>query len=127
MPSFSTCPKETLDAVHALFSALGKPVKIDAIDKTAFSEDPQIGINFHPVFALAEHFQAHDIGNQGYTYNLLRGDHISIPGYTEMGEVVVMDISFHKGESYIRLNLFLDKPREVHRALFDLLRTLETR
>lgn len=127
MPSFSTHPKETLDAVHALFAALGKPAKIEAVDETAFSDDLQIGSNFHPVFALAEHYQAHDSGNRGYTHNSSRGDHLSIPGYTETSEVVVMDISFHKGETYVRLNLFPNEPQEVHLALLQLLQNLETR
>lgn len=127
MPSFSTHPKETLDAVHALFLALGKPTELDVIDETVFCENFQIGSNFHPVFALTEHFQAHDSGNKGYTYNSSRGDHLSTPGYTEAGEVIVMDISFHKGESYLRLNIFPDEPREVHLALLELLRNLESR
>ncbi|HIW75665.1 MULTISPECIES: hypothetical protein [Gordonibacter] len=127
MPSFSTCPKETLDAIHALFSALGKPTELGITDQAALCDDLQFGSNFHPVFALTEHFQAHDSGNKGYTYNSSRGDHLSVPGYTEEGEVVVMDVSFHKGETYLRLNLFPSEPQEVHDALFELLRKLETR
>jgi hypothetical protein len=61
------------------------------------------------------------------TENPYRGDHMSIPCYTEDGDVFVLDISFHKGDTFIERVGFPDGPLPVRKALYDLLDSCETR
>ncbi|ORB76553.1 hypothetical protein, partial [Mycobacterium timonense] len=98
-------------AVKALFSALGPPRA-----RLAWSDSDVVGC--HPVFGLAEHYRGHDRGDAGYTENRYRGDHMSIPCYTEDGDVFVLDISFHKGETFIERVVFPEGPSVVHTALY---------
>lgn len=127
MPTFSTFPKETVDAAHALFTALGRPTTQSNVDAMWDESGLILGEYLHPVFGLAEHFQSHDDYIKGYTDNCFRGDHISIPGFTEDERIVVIDISFHKGNTFVTLNFFPDDQKDVHKALLSLLGDLETR
>jgi hypothetical protein len=115
-------PDSVHDAAKALFLALGEPVRQE---RWASSFDDSIGC--HPVFALAEHFRGHDRGNSGYTGNQYRGDHLSIPGYTETGDVFVLEVSFHKGDTFVERVNFPAGPSNVRDALYSLLSTSETR
>ena len=83
---------------------------------------------WHPVFSMTEHFRGNDSGNLGYTKNYYRGDHISIPIYSEAGwEIYVLEISFHKGSTIIEIIGYPDRPLEVARELHDMLLEYETR
>ena len=123
MSTFDLYPEATHDAVKALYKALGEPVR----DDTPMTEFDRIGECIHPVFGLAEHFRAHDSGNAGYTHNGFRGDHITIPAFCEFGDVMAIDVSFHKGDTFLTLCTFPEGPEEVHAALHELLSKLETR
>lgn len=62
--------------------------------------------NGHPTYALAHHFRSNDDYEKGYTENPYRGDHMSIPITVESpsgpwNEVIVLDVSFHKGDIFI--------------------------
>jgi hypothetical protein len=126
--TYPNTPKETFAAVHALFQALGNPhpVEVDFGDQR-FSGGVMFGEYFHPIFSLSEHFLSFDTGNIGYTNNQYRGDHLSIPGWTENGEVCVLEASFHKGNTCVAYLVFPDVQKEVHQALLELLQALETR
>jgi hypothetical protein len=116
-----TTPSQFTEAVKALFSALGTPVR--GPWSGAFAE----GFGCHPVFNLVEHYRSNDRGATGYTENRYRGDHMSIPGYTEEGEVFVLEVSFHKGETFIERVAFPEGPDVVRTALYNLLQSCETR
>lgn len=115
-----TSPSQINQAVKALFSALGAPCS-----RQPWSDGDAVGS--HPVFTLGEHYRSYDRGEMGYTENRYRGDHMSIPCYTEDGDVFVLDISFHKGETFIERVDFPEGPPQVRRALYDLLDSSETR
>jgi hypothetical protein len=117
-----TSPSQIHQAVKALFSALGAPST-----GYVWSGGDDGGNGCHPVFALTDHYRAYDQGNRGYTENRYRGDHISIPCYTEDGDVFVLDISFHKGATFIERVDFPQGPPQVRKALYDLLESCETR
>lgn len=125
MSTYSTdlYPHEVHDAVKALYKALGEPTR----DDSPINDYDSVGECIHPVFGLTEHFRGNDEGNLGYTGNKSRGDHISIPAFCESGEVMALDVSFHKGYTYFTLCTFPEGPKEVHAALFELLFGLETR
>lgn len=126
MSNFNTYSSETIQAIHALYQALGQPT----IDNTSIASitDSGYGVDgLHPVFALAEHYRSHDEGNAGYTYNRYRGDHISIPAFTEEGDVVIIELSFHKGMMICDYLTYPNGDNYIHQALYDLLRKLETR
>lgn len=91
MSRFPDQPSEIHEAMHALYRGLGP---IDAVD----FENVDVGYGMHPVFQLAEHFRGRDSVNEGYTYNTVRGDHLSIPYWSESGRVGVLDVCFHKGQ-----------------------------
>jgi hypothetical protein len=116
----TTSQPQITTAVKALFSALGAPSA-----RQPWPETEAYGC--HPVFALAEHYRGHDRGNVGYTENQYRGDHMSIPCYSEDGEVFVLEVSFHKGGTFVERVDFPDGPAQVRKALYDLLDSTETR
>lgn len=115
-------PISVLNAAKALFTSLGTPVP-----DNDWAGDEHSRYGCHPVFALAEHYCSHDSGAPGYTANSYRGDHMSIPHYTEDGDVFVLDISFHKGETFLTRVNYPNGPAEVRSALFELLESCETR
>ena len=55
------------------------------------------------------------------------GDHLTIPAYSETGEVYALDISFHKGMTYETCVRFPQAPQPVKDALYELLEKTETR
>ncbi|GAF45497.1 hypothetical protein [Rhodococcus wratislaviensis] len=120
--SDAAIPDPVREATKALFRALGAPVT----DQT-WAGDYGARIGCHPVFGLAEHYRGHDGGARGYTDNPYRGDHMSIPGYTEDGNVFVLDVSFHKGDTHIERIDFPGGPADVRSALHELLISCETR
>lgn len=115
-----TPPSQINQAVKSLFSALGTPCT-----REPWGDSDVFGC--HPVFGLAEHYRGRDRGDVGYTENRYRGDHMSIPCYTEDGDVFVLDISFHKGETFIERVDFPEGPPQLRKALYDLLDSCETR
>lgn len=119
-PGDISSPSQVNQAVAALFTALGTPCT-----RELWSDSDVFGC--HPVFGLARHYRGYDRGDTGYTENQYRGDHMSIPCYTEDGEVFVLDISFHKGETFVERVEFPEGPPQVRKALYDLLDSSETR
>jgi hypothetical protein len=119
MNSFGVNPRSVLDAAQALFKALGTP-------KRSVYRWQDLNLD-HPVFGLAEHFEGQGHGAAGYTDNPHRGDHMSLPCWSEEGEVFVLETSFHKGEMYVERIDFPDAPAQVQSALFKLLQDCETR
>lgn len=115
-------PSAVRNAVKALFAALGTPV-ID--EHWAGDEEAKRGC--HPIFDLAEHYRGNDSGARGYTANPYRGDHMSIPHYTEDGDVFVLDISFHKGDTVLTRVDYPHGSGEIRKALLELLESCETR
>lgn len=111
------------DAFEYLVSELGKP-KVHAIEEsistvmssgtgaTCIALPGDSLETFHPVFTLAHHFRSADSYVAGYTSNTFRGDHLSIPGFSEEGGLGVIEISFHKGHAFISLLTFEDKPSD---------------
>lgn len=118
-------PKPTIDSVKALYTALGKPERVEWMSDQAFGE--MDGHLVHPVFGLLEHFLSNDSYGPGYTSNPYRGDHLTIPAFSEEGDVLTIEVSFHKGDTIVEKCTFPREPVEVHRALLGLLQTLETR
>lgn len=128
MSNFHTYPPETIHAIHALYQALGKPTIDNENSSISSLTDSGYGADgLHPVFALAEHYRSHDAGNAGYTNNCYRGDHMSIPAFTEDGDVAVIELSFHKGTMICDYLTYPDGDSNIRQALYDLLRKLETR
>lgn len=83
---------------------------------------------WHPVFPLVQHYRSYDNGNPGITDNPYRGDHISIPIYSEHGwEIYLMDISFHKGDMSWEIIGFPYRPVKVKEELHKILCKYETR
>lgn len=115
--------KEVRETAKDLYGALGEP----ELNENPMMDGNRIGSLVHPVFLLAEHFRANDRGNRGYTANDNRGDHLSIPAYCENGDVMAIDVSFHKGDTFLTLCTFSSEPKEAHDELYKLLRRLETR
>lgn len=119
----SPIPASVHQAVKSLFNALGTPVP----DRNWVSSGEENAWGCHPVFSLAEHYRGHDNGDRGYTDNPYRGDHMSIPCFTEDGTVFALDISFHKGDMHMERINYPDGPPAIRKALFDLLESCETR
>jgi hypothetical protein len=92
-----------------------------------YNEDWEV-YGWHPVFSMMQHFRGNDSGDPGYTKNNYRGDHISIPIYSEGGwGVYVLEISFHKGSTFIDVIGFPNRPIAVVQELYELLQDYETR
>lgn len=70
------------------------------------SKDHLNYVSLHPVFSLTEHFRSHDDYGKGFTQNPYRGDHMTIPCYTEEGQLVLLEVSFHKGATYVEALTF---------------------
>jgi hypothetical protein len=120
MNTFGLYPRPVLDAAQALFRALGSPTR------TTWQQTEMNTI--HPVFGLAEHFEGHDnYDATGYTENQYRGDHLSVPCWTENNEIFVLETSFHKGEMFVERVEFPTAPEHVYDALLKLLHDCETR
>lgn len=88
------------------------PGEIEALNGVAMSFYLRPGATgtFHPVFRFAHHFHSKDDYERGYTANSSRGDHMSIPGYTEDGSWGIIEISFHKGETWVEFVTYEDVP-----------------
>lgn len=119
-----------LNAYHALVKMLGKPSREPSLDiqkAGPFSTLDAFGENFHPVFFFQEHFQSNDSYERGYTENHYRGDHSSLPMYSEHGEFIILEISFHKGDTFIDVINYPDAANEMIAQLIDFIRQFETR
>lgn len=138
-------PTRARDAFEFLLESLGKPTKralpvevsesLGSIPSWSWLHFGDTE-TFHPVFAFAHHFRSFDKGASGYTANTFRGDHMSIPGYSEEGSIGVIDVSFHKGATALELITFEAVPadewearkwREKYAAAHTLLDEHETR
>jgi hypothetical protein len=71
------------------------------------------------VFELARTFEE-DYG-KGYTQNPYRGTHLTVPCWTEEGEVVFIETSFHKGTTFVDVVWYPDAPAEVMAAALALI------
>jgi hypothetical protein len=120
---------EVLAAMHALFRALGEPQRepisgpeADRYDGSSATEFPGL----HPIFPLAETFTP---GDRGYTDNgwSSRGGHMSLPGFDENGDIVVIDTGFHKGGTFMEKVTYAASDGGVHSALYQLLKGCEER
>ena len=137
MPKTAMYPESVHAALHALILSLGTPVRTPVVvdnGGTALGGWGQGGLllgatdsNNHPVFGLLEHFESHDQGNHGYTQNSCRGDHLTVPCFTEDGGVFILEISFHKGDTYVERIDFPSASENLVRAAHSLLESCETR
>lgn len=110
-------------------AVLGKTHEVDEyiIGAEYYNGDWEV-YGWHPVFSMMQHFRSNDSWAGGYTKNTYRGDHISIPIWSEGGqEVYIYEISFHKGITYADVVGYPDRPREVVEELVTLLQKYETR
>lgn len=112
------------DAMRALFTALGKPDRAALSESEEPSSDSRYTYGLHPVFELAETFGP---GDTGYTGTLKRGGHLSLPCFDESGDVAVIVIAFHKGDTTVERLTYPRTPAAVHTALLELLRDSEVR
>ena len=117
-------PQAVHDAATALFAAMGTPTRAEYSHTDV---DVPGSETCHPVFGLASHFRGNDLGERGYTANPYRGDHMSIPCFTEDGEVLVLETSFHKGNATVDRVTFPDAQAGIVEALHGLLDACETR
>ena len=104
-------------ALESLTAHLGKPQREAWADHWPEAEAGEH--HLHPLFELARIFDE-DYG-QGYTGNTYRGTHQTVPCWTEEGEVVFIETSFHKGTTFIDVVWFPDAPEEIMAAAFALL------
>ncbi len=130
---------EVHSAVWSMYQALGEPVRsaltfrADGFNPAMIDDDAAGG--FHPVFGLVNHFRSYDgFSRDGGVSNIVpppdspyRGDALSIPCYEEWGAVCVLQVSFHKGGTYVERLDFPQAPESVRSALLELLTKLETR
>lgn len=127
-------PESVHAAVRALFGAAGAPIRsayqptkdYPSEGKVPFEPNAVDG-GVHPVFGLLVHYRSHDEGIGGYTSNPWRGDHISVPCWSEHGDPFILETSFHKGECFIERVDFPEAPSELMGALTTLLESCETR
>ena len=115
-----TSQSQITESVKALFSAIGT-----SCARLPWSDSHVVGCR--PVFGLAEHYRGHGHRDTGHTENQYCGDHMSIPCYTEDGDVFVLEISFHKGETFVERVDFPERPSVVRKARYSLLDSCETR
>jgi hypothetical protein len=112
-------------AMRALYLALGDPDRVPLSDSEESLPDMRYNNGLHPVFELAETFGP---GDAGYTRNLpRRGGHLSLPCFDESGDVVVIEITFHKGDTTFERLAYPRSPAQVHAALYKLLEESEVR
>lgn len=116
-----------LSAMHALFEALGAPRCLSINDYGDSYEDGasynMVGV--HPIFPLTETFEPHE---KSYTKQVsLRGGRVTVPCYTESGDVAVLETTFHKGDTSIQWIVFPNQPKPVADALYALLVEAESR
>lgn len=115
-------------AFHDGFAALpGRQVR--TVLPYSPGDAPWLDSPLHPVFPLAEHFRSNDDGNRGYTENGHRGDHLSVPCWSEYGDAPsILEISFHKGHTAVE---HVTHPEAANtpesEALIELLQHYETR
>ena len=121
---------------EALAAKLGTPTRTALpgevehwLGTTSQRVTPSDTETWHPVFAFAHHYRANDDYADGYTANPARGDHMSIPGYTEDETWGVIEISFHKGATTVDYVSFDQRPSDQFevpkwQALYDAARTL---
>lgn len=76
----------------------------------SFDDDP----NWHPVFELAHTFGGEF--EKGYTHNSSRGEHMSIPFWSEQDHFGILDVSFHKGDVFLS---FADYPEAEGTAAYN--------
>lgn len=91
--------KEMRNAFEALVPGLG------AIERSDWEQ----GIYLHTYPELARTFDRGE-HNRGYTLNPWRGDHVSIPAWDENSGLAVLEISFHKGQTFIEVVRFAGGP-----------------
>lgn len=127
-----TPPREVFTAMHALFSALGKPHRdlmardAGTVDVGSDGSQAEELMGLHPAFSLSESFGP---GDAGYTANpFSRGCHFSLPSWDEKDSgAVVLETSFYKGSTYLERLTFPDTQHEVSVALITLLQEFEIR
>lgn len=123
-----TVPEEMHEVLEALYRAMGKPetvpVTVEDDDGVIFADDNAL----HPVFPLARHYYGKDgYADRGYTGNPCRGDHMTVPVYSENGDVYALDIAFHKGRMCEICMRYPHAPAEVKEIVYRFLTRMETR
>jgi hypothetical protein len=83
----------------------------------------------HPVFLLAEHFMSEDGSGYERPYVNIhwRGNTMLIPAYSEYGDVYLIALGFHKGETKTGLVRFINPPTETKEKLLEIVQMYETR
>lgn len=111
-------------AMRALYLALGDPDRVPLSESEQSLPDMRYNYGLHPVFELAETFGP---GDEGYTGTYRRGGHLSLPCFDESGDVAVIEVSFHKGDTTVERLTYPRDPAQVHAALYKLLEQSEIR
>jgi hypothetical protein len=130
-------PPQVHSAVWSLYRALGEPTRspIDWEPGTPNHIDEEGTGGFHPVFGLLTHSRSYDGYERGGAVSTIttppdsgyRGDALSIPCYEENWNPLVLQMSFHKGATFVERLDFPQGAPEIKGALFELLQQLETR
>lgn len=121
----SAATEPVRNAMRALYLALGEPVRTPLSDTEETLPDMKFNYGLHPVFELAESYGPNDTG---YTRNHpQRGGHLSLPCFDENGDIVVIEITFHKGDTRVERLTYPSEPAQVHAALYKLLEDSEIR
>lgn len=111
-------------AMRALFLALGEPDRAALSESEESLPDMRYNYGLHPIFELAETFGPNDVG---YTGTSKRGGHLSLPCFDESGDVAIIEIAFHKGDTTVEKLTYPRDPVQVHSALYKLLEQSEVR
>lgn len=116
-----------LSAVHALFEALDAPecTSITEYGDCYGNDYGHTMIGVHPVFPLTETFAPNE--NSYTRQSALRGGRVTVPCYTESGDIAVLETTFHKGDTTIQWVTFPNTPVSVAKALYALLSEAEVR
>lgn len=107
--------------LELLTSSLGEPQRQSWSEFWPAVEHAEHSL--HPVFSLACTFEE-EFG-EGYTKNPYRGSHHTIPCWTEQDDVVFIEVSFHKGTTFVDLVSYPDADPESMAASLAMLAPAE--
>lgn len=126
-------PNPARDAFEAVTAMMGPPRRRPLTNVPTFLRTDSCGEDdkvegVHPCFALAHHYHGGDVGDHGYTAAPGRGDHLSVPCWTERDHrVYVIEVGFHKGDLLLTTVDWPEARPGANEGLTQLLIAFETR